>query len=500
MSLKKRPKVHPISSSSPNTSKSSSLVPQTPEIHPKGEIFRIPLLAPRSVASHPAPTFPDQPSDGAADFHDLIRCDVGIDLRGFRRRVSQQFLNVSEVDPLFQEVGSEAVSEGVDATLVIDLEILAGVGVYLLDGSLRQSFSCVVAFEHELVPASGGEPCCDVGCEVVVYHHYTFFPALGLADVEDFAIQGDIAWAEVVDFAQSQTASVGQHQDETVLGIAGSCNDLGDSFAGVDAWERLVGFHAEEDVFSGLDLEYLLEEECNGRRVLIHRVRGKSLVLPQPEQVLLEGACPVTAGLGCQAFQESRYRAAVVLQRFVAQVANPDFLAEAFQKAIRLCIVDCRCAHHGGFGAGVGASALRAAPVTWSRAVCGHRWCGCGVRPGVDGRLGLVQLPHSPKHIGVLLRAHHMLVEEPQGLARECAVSAGIRLYGSGTHEPWSRAFCEKRIHGADVPGLAGCVDGMLGESRPELPKPDLSPLVFCGGCALHCNDPFDDSSTMRLR
>jgi hypothetical protein len=43
--------------------------------------------------------------------------------------VAEEFLDIPEIDALFEEVGGEAMSEGVDAALMVDAEFRARVGV-----------------------------------------------------------------------------------------------------------------------------------------------------------------------------------------------------------------------------------------------------------------------------------------------------------------------------------------------------------------------------------
>ena len=57
---------------------------------------------------------------GIGYFGESAGGDMGVDLGGFYTGMSEEFLDVAEIDALFQEVGGKAVPEGVGCGMLAD--------------------------------------------------------------------------------------------------------------------------------------------------------------------------------------------------------------------------------------------------------------------------------------------------------------------------------------------------------------------------------------------
>jgi hypothetical protein len=62
-------------------------------------------------------------------------CNMRINFGGFRACVSEQFLNVTQVDPVFEKVGGERVTRSVHGCMPGDVYALLGSGKYHLNAS-----------------------------------------------------------------------------------------------------------------------------------------------------------------------------------------------------------------------------------------------------------------------------------------------------------------------------------------------------------------------------
>ena len=67
------------------------------------------------------------------DLGEIAGGDACVDLGGPGARVSKELLDVAEVDSLFQEVGGEAVTEGVWGGMLVDARFFQGPFENVLD-------------------------------------------------------------------------------------------------------------------------------------------------------------------------------------------------------------------------------------------------------------------------------------------------------------------------------------------------------------------------------
>ena len=84
---------------------------------------------------------------GAADPEEVFLGDVGVDLGGLRVGVTEEFLDVPYVGAVLQEVGGEAVAEGMDADLLRDADLIFSSGKDFLYGACAE-VAPVLPFEE----------------------------------------------------------------------------------------------------------------------------------------------------------------------------------------------------------------------------------------------------------------------------------------------------------------------------------------------------------------
>jgi hypothetical protein len=73
--------------------------------------------------------------EGAPDADEVAAADVGVDLGGLRAGVAEELLDVAEVGAGLEEVGGEAVAEGVGTGVGGDAGFAAGGGDDVLGGA-----------------------------------------------------------------------------------------------------------------------------------------------------------------------------------------------------------------------------------------------------------------------------------------------------------------------------------------------------------------------------
>ena len=70
---------------------------------------------------------------GIFDFGECPGTDMGINLGGFQAGVAQDFLDVAEVDTLFQKVGGETMTQGMRGGVFLDVGLFKGFAEYVFD-------------------------------------------------------------------------------------------------------------------------------------------------------------------------------------------------------------------------------------------------------------------------------------------------------------------------------------------------------------------------------
>ena len=70
---------------------------------------------------------------GIFDFGELLGANMGIDFGGFQAGVAQYFLDVAEVDTLFQKVCGETMTQGMWGGVFLDIGFFKGFAEYVFD-------------------------------------------------------------------------------------------------------------------------------------------------------------------------------------------------------------------------------------------------------------------------------------------------------------------------------------------------------------------------------
>ena len=105
--------------------------------------------------------------------------DMGVNLGGLHIRVAEEFLEHTDVHPVFQHVGGKAVPQGVAAGLFVDPGLLCG-PIYRL---LQPGFEHMMTQLPARARVKGAIPCRKYPLPAGLPHSLGVFPGQGLRDV-----------------------------------------------------------------------------------------------------------------------------------------------------------------------------------------------------------------------------------------------------------------------------------------------------------------------------
>lgn len=103
--------------------------------------------------------------------------DVSIELSRSDVLMSQQFLNVANIDAVFEEMGGETVTQTVERRIAIHPTLCECIFEYLLSGSRRQ-FPSSFAFKNVRISGFPTDEILEIGNKLLREDAYPVFPTL----------------------------------------------------------------------------------------------------------------------------------------------------------------------------------------------------------------------------------------------------------------------------------------------------------------------------------
>lgn len=173
--------------------------------------------------------------------------DVGVDLGGFGAGMSEEFLDVPKVGALFEEMGGEGVSEGVDGCGWVDCGGAFGVGEDMLDAS-DAVWAAVGAFEEVLDGLVYLEVFLEDVPEVWREEGATVFSAFSVSDEESVLLGLQVGESEVCGFADAESCGVDEHEDAPVFEVVDGIEESGD-FVGLEYLREFFGCFGQLECF-----------------------------------------------------------------------------------------------------------------------------------------------------------------------------------------------------------------------------------------------------------
>jgi hypothetical protein len=262
---------------------------------------------------------------GAADTGEVAGDDVGVDPVGAWAVVAEELLNVTEVCAGLEEVGGEAVAEGVDGELLGDSgaeagaleDFLEGAGGKVAAGSATGEEPAFGSFEVHAGADDRGGSIGEDGIAVLA--------ALAGADAEEASVVVEVAGAEADDFADAEAGGVDEHEGGPVLDVADGGEDAADFVAAEDGGEAavLAGLGEREGEVNAEDVVSEESEGADGLSV----VGGGASLDGEDMAARVLGAAGVR-GVG-QGGQESADVAEVELARARAVSAKQELVGGA---------------------------------------------------------------------------------------------------------------------------------------------------------------------------
>ena len=152
-----------------------------------------------------------------------------VHLRGFDIVVAKEFLDVTQICALLQQMRSETVAQRVKGGWSADTDALET----MLENSLQGAgveFTAAFAGEERTLWVSICAECAQLRDYFGGENSDTIFVAFGLFDVQDAAIQIKITDADVGDFADAQTRTIRDAQNKLVFGIGRMFNECRNFF------------------------------------------------------------------------------------------------------------------------------------------------------------------------------------------------------------------------------------------------------------------------------
>ncbi len=204
--------------------------------------------------------------------------------------MAEQALDGVQVDAGFEQVGGEAVAQGVDAGGVGKTGGIAGGPVHALGGTVAHGAVAGLVGEQPGARTAGLPVQAQGVQKPGREQRITILPAFALAYLEAHAVGGgfDVADLEGADFRDTQAGGVGGHQDGAgAQGGAGTEQAL-DFVAGEDDRQPL-GYFGHGDVDAGVGaLEDAFKEKAAGAGGLVDAGVSEFLLLDQVQQVGLD--------------------------------------------------------------------------------------------------------------------------------------------------------------------------------------------------------------------
>jgi hypothetical protein len=148
---------------------------------------------------------------------DGSRGDVGVEGGGLEVAVSEEDLNGADVGASFEEVGGEAMAEGMGGDVLVEAGGLGGAGADVADGLLDEGTAGDVAGEEPFFGLSGFPILAEDGQEPGREHDVAVLATLALADADDHTFAVDVVDAEGGDLGDAESSGVGGHEQGTVL-------------------------------------------------------------------------------------------------------------------------------------------------------------------------------------------------------------------------------------------------------------------------------------------
>jgi hypothetical protein len=210
---------------------------------------------------------------------------VGVEGGGLEVAMPERDRNGADVGAGFEEVGGEAVAEGVGGDVLVEAGGPGGAGAEAADGGIGEGPDGDVAGEEPIGRAFGLPVEAEQVEEAWGEHDVAVLAALALAGADDHAFAVDDIDAEGGDLGDAEAVGIGGHEHGAVLDRSDGGEDARDLVLAEDDEEILGDLGAADAGHDALALEGDLVEEAEGGDGLVVIAPGDVAFLDEVEQI-----------------------------------------------------------------------------------------------------------------------------------------------------------------------------------------------------------------------